>query len=163
MAQSSEGGRRTLWRNIAIIVIVLFVALAGTAYLASNISSTATSSTPTSTTQNLGPVVDTAVNSTGRYTNRVSYNSGAEVKVEVSVPNTTHPASLVVVLDGVKQSPKAWDVNSTGYVYVLDFGGAGFAPEIDYGTHTTYSTVTFADGTTATSNTITMVLHGPVA
>jgi len=91
---------------------------------------------------------------TGAYVTSDTIQVGQNMSVSVQVPQTSSPVS---VQDFVKApgsstyTPGAvhpWSVSQTGYNYIIQFGPAPNMP----GLYDIYTVVTFADGSTSTSN-----------
>lgn len=89
----------------------------------------------------------------------LNYNYGQPINIAVTVTNTAlTPTAISTVLDGNPQGTNPWNVTSTGYTYVLGFGGAGesalTACAAQSCTHDIYATITFSNNTNATSNVV---------
>jgi len=187
MANPKPPARRTgLWIGVGVVLILIIGAVVVGVDLSSgghttttstssvsSVTSTTTSVTCTgsSTSQTItiisGPVV---VGTTGDVSAGVkcaggqlgtilSYTYGQPINIAVTVTDTAlTPTALSTVLDGNPQGTNPWNVTSTGYTYVLGFGGAGesalTACAAQSCTHDIYATVTFSNNTNATSNVV---------
>jgi hypothetical protein len=193
MAKPSQGRRPIVWISVAVIVVVVAAALLvvglGGGTTTSSTTSTSSGVTTSTTTQTCagssssqtitiitGPVVvgttgDVAAGVTcadGHLGNMLYYQYGQDVSVRVSVPDSLTPTMIDTVFDGNPQNANPWDVNSTGHTYVLGFGGAGqtvltACPNPQPCLHDFYAIVTFADGSTATSNVVYITVTGSPA
>ena len=135
----------------AIAIVVIGGALA----LAAAFESTSHSSA--STAASSIQAVARAIDANGDAVTNVAYSLGQELLLSVSVPNSTSPVSLHQVFGGHAYGEFAWDVTATHYTYTIDSGPADPA---DVGVNQVYVLVTFADGTTARSNNVTMTVTG---
>jgi len=114
------------------------------------LASTTTQPPPTSITP-VARVVDPA---TGAYLTSDTIQVVQEMKVSTQVPSSTQPVSVQAFINGKGASVHPWDVSATGYNYIIDFGPAPNMP----GNYTVYTQVTFADGSTANSNTVLITI-----
>jgi hypothetical protein len=188
MARTATGRRPIVWISaivsFVLVIIVVFVVSLGAGGTSTNSRSStmSTSSTTTvaatcagsSTSQTItiitGPVL---VGATGKVAAGVVcpdghlgtilyYTYGQPISIAVTVPNSLTPISIQTVLDGNPQySVSPWDVNSTGRIYVLNFGGAGQGPLTLGGLHDVYAIVKFSDNSTATSNVVYFTVNVP--
>jgi hypothetical protein len=110
------------------------------------------------TPQSLPPQAN-FVNSNGGYVTSITFGVDEEMRLSTQVPVTTTPVSIQAFTNGGAGKIHPWKINETGWNYVLDFGPAPNLP----GTYNTYTVVTFADGTTSTSNTVTATIVPPFA
>lgn len=108
---------------------------------------------PLSTTNSPDTVTAAMVEPNGTLTANGTVSLGQDLLLSVMVPNSTMPVSLHQVFDGQVYATFPWNVTATHYDYVLNSNPADPA---DLGVHTVYAVVTFADGTTARSNNVTM-------
>ena len=83
-----------------------------------------------------------------------TYAPGQTMLGNVTVPSSYNPVSVQAFVGGNPGSVHPWSISATGYTYTIDFGAADFAA----GTYPVYAVVTFADGSTATTNTVPVVL-----
>jgi hypothetical protein len=97
---------------------------------------------------------------TGAYVTSDTIQVGQNMSVSVQVPQTSSPVS---VQDFVKNPGSStyipgavhpWSVSQTGYNYIIQFGPAPDMP----GLYDIYTVVTFADGSTSTSNHIALTI-----
>jgi len=100
-------------------------------------------------------VVANAILPDGTYTTNATYNMGQDVRVSTVVPSNTYPVSVQAVINGTPASVHPWSVAETGYNYIIDFGTA--ASQV-IGSYDVYTIVTFADGSTATSNHVSITI-----
>lgn len=98
-------------------------------------------------------VTASMVEPNGTLTTNGTVSLGDDLLLSVMVPNSTTPVSLHQVFDGHVYATFPWNVTATHYDYVLNSNAADPA---DLGVNTVYAVVTFADGTTARSNNVTM-------
>ncbi len=83
-----------------------------------------------------------------------TYAPGQTMLGNVTVPSSYNPVSVQAFVGSQAGSVHPWSVATTGFTYGIDFGPADFAA----GTYPVYAVVTFADGSTATTNTVPVVL-----
>jgi hypothetical protein len=100
-------------------------------------------------------VVANAILPDGTYTTVATYSMGQDVRVSTIVPSNTYPVSVQAVINGTPASVHPWYVSQTGYNYIIDFGTA--ASQV-IGSYDVYTIVTFADGSTATSNHVSITI-----
>ncbi|HVC27608.1 MAG TPA: hypothetical protein VND40_05555 [Nitrososphaerales archaeon] len=100
-------------------------------------------------------VVARAIEANGSLVTNVTYTLGQELLLSITVPDTTNPVSVHQVFSNRAYGELAWNVTTTHYTYVIDSGPADPA---DLGVNHAYAVVTFADGTTARSNNVTMTV-----
>jgi hypothetical protein len=184
MAKTAPGRRPIVWISVVVLFVVLIAVVlvvslgAGGTSTASSQPTSSTNSTTTttascagsSTSQTItivsGPVV---VGTTGKVAAGLTcadghlgtilrYIYGQPIRITVTVPNSLTPTAIQTLYDGNPQNspgtPNAWDVNSTGHTYLLDYGSAGESLLTDNGVHDVYAIVTFSDNSTATSNVV---------
>jgi hypothetical protein len=84
----------------------------------------------------------------------VTLTPGQTMELAVTVPSTSQPVSVQAVINGSPAGVHPWNVTQTGYTYTIDFGGAADDPS----TNSLYAIVTYADGTTSTTNTVTLTI-----
>ena len=132
---------------VAILVIGGALALGGALEL--------TSHSPTTTTSSSVQVVARAIDANGSLVTNATYALGQELLLSITVPDTTSPVSVHQVFSNHVYGELAWNVTATHYTYVIDSGPADPA---DLGVNHAYAVVTFADGTTARSNNVTMTV-----
>jgi len=114
-----------------------------------------TSHSPTTTTSSSVQVVARAIDVNGNPVTNATYALGQELLLSITVPETENPASVHQVFSNRAYGELAWNVTATHYTYVIDSGPADPA---DLGVNHAYAVVTFADGTTAQSNNVTMTI-----
>jgi len=100
-------------------------------------------------------VVARAVDVNGSLVTNAIYRLGQELLLSVTVPSSTSPVSVHQVVDGRVYGDLGWNVTATKYTYVIDSGPADPA---DLGVNQAYAVVTFADGSSARSNNVTMTV-----
>ncbi|HEV2390402.1 MAG TPA: hypothetical protein VGS04_06725 [Nitrososphaerales archaeon] len=100
-------------------------------------------------------VVTRAVAPNGSLVTSVNLTLGQELLLSVTVPNGTAPVSLHQIFSGHDYGELPWNVNTTHYTYVID---SGPSDTTDIGVHQVYAVVTFADGSVARSNNVTMTV-----
>lgn len=83
-----------------------------------------------------------------------TYAPGQTMQGNVTVPSSYSPVSVQAFVSGNPGSVHPWSVAATGFTYGIDFGPADFPA----GTYPVYAVVTFADGSTATTNAVPVVL-----
>ena len=84
----------------------------------------------------------------------MGYAPGETMEMSTTVPASTSPVSVQAYINGVGESVHSWDTATTGWTYTIDFGAAPNSP----GDYQVYSVVTFANGSTATTNTCLVVI-----
>ena len=85
-----------------------------------------------------------------------TYTSDQTMQAQVTVPSSYNPVSVQAFVSGNPGSVHPWSIATTGFTYGIDFGPADFAA----GTYPVYAIVTFADGSTATTNTVPVAILG---
>jgi hypothetical protein len=137
----------------ASVAIIAILVIAGALALLSQVGSDSrlSASKPISTVQ----VVARAIDANGNPVTNVTYRLGQEILLSVTVPNSTSPVSVHQVFSGHVYGELPWSVAATHYTYTIDSAPADPA---DVGVHQVYAVVTFADGTTARSNNVTMTV-----
>ena len=136
--------------SVAVIVIlVIGGAVAVGAVVESNNHSS------TTTTYSSVQVVVRVIDANGNPVTNATLRIGQELLLSVSVPNSTLPVSLHQVFRGHTYGELSWNVASTHYTYVIDSGPADVS---DLGVDQVYALVTFADGSVARSNNVTMTV-----
>jgi|GEM_PF-6151963 len=137
----------------ASVAIIAVLVIGGALALRSQVGSDSRSSAskPTSAIQ----VVARAIDANGNPVTNVTYRLGQEILLSVTVPNSTSPVSVHQVFSGHAYGELPWSVTATHYTFTIDSAPADLA---DVGVHQVYAVVTFADGTTARSNNVTMTV-----
>jgi hypothetical protein len=80
---------------------------------------------------------------------------GNPVELAVTAANGKTPISVQATIDGTPASVHPWSVTETGYTYTINFGSAS---STQVGSHSLYATVTFSDGSTSTTNTVSLTI-----
>jgi len=142
---------RSAVRKASVAILALLV-IGGALALSSEVGSNNRSSASKATAVQ---VVARAIDANGNPVTNVTYRLGQEVLLSVTVPDSTSPVSLHQVFSGRAYGELPWNVTATHYTYTIDSAPADPA---DMGIHQVYAVVTFADGTTARSNNVTMTV-----
>ena len=100
-------------------------------------------------------VVARAIDPSGEPVTNATYALGQELLLSVTVPSSTHPVAVHQVFSDHAYGELAWNVTATHFTYLIDSGPADPA---DVGVDHVYAVVTFADGSTARSNNVTMTV-----
>jgi hypothetical protein len=133
----------------ALVIVVVIAAVASIEFLSSaSPSSTATSFASIQ-------VVARAVAPNGSLATSVNLTLGQRLLLSVTVPNDTAPFSLHQIFSGHDYGELPWNVTATQYTFVIN---SGPADTTDIGVHQVYAVVTFADGSVARSNNVTMTV-----
>jgi len=108
----------------------------------------------------LGPRPTAAwVDVSGRYVRRITFNEYDEMRVSTVVPNNTKPVSVQAVINGKRAAAFPWDVNATGYNYIMNLGQAWLVVPAP-GYYSVYTVVTFSGGNKSASNNVTATITG---
>ncbi len=133
------------------VAAILILVIGGAMVLGMYVEATDHSTSTASSVQ----VVARAIDPSGNPVTNATYALGQELLLSISVPNSTAPVSLHQVFRNHVYGDLAWNVTSTHYTYVID---SGPADPSDVGVNQVYAVVTFADGSTARSNNVTMTV-----
>ncbi len=99
------------------------------------------------------------VDMSGHYVSKITFNPYDEMRLSTTVPNDTSPISVQAVINGKWDKPFPWDVNVTGYGYIIDLGKA-FTVAVVPGDYSVYTVVTFSDGVKSASNNVRATITG---
>ncbi len=99
------------------------------------------------------------VGMSGQYVSKITFNPYDEMRLSIIVPNDTSPVSVQAVINGKWDKPFSWDVNVTGYGYIIDLGQA-FTVAAMPGDYSVYAVVTFSDGIKSASNNVRARITG---
>jgi len=145
--------RTAIGRNFAAAIAILLVVGAVALGIASEPNTRASTVASTSSVQ----VVARAIDVDGNPVTNVSLKLGQELLLSVSVPTSSTPVRVHQVFRNHTYGDLPWNVTATHYTYVIDSGPADTA---DLGVNQVYAVVTFADGSVARSNNVTMTVTG---
>ena len=99
------------------------------------------------------------IDMSGRYVSKTTFNPYDEMRLSTIVPNNTSPVSVEAVINGKPDKLFPWDVNVTGYAYIIDLGRA-FTLAVMPGDYSVYTVVTFSDGNKSASNNVRARITG---
>ncbi len=86
----------------------------------------------------------------------VTYSAGDAMLANVTAPAGSPPVSVQAFINGVGASVHPWSVAATGLVYQIDFGDV--TTSTPTGVTPVYAVVTFANGSTMTTNTCSVTI-----